>query len=80
MRRSYLVEACSNSIEDLLYAEVVANIVVQQYGGGDISNSWGGAEDPGQLGDDSGLPASGWDTVFYQWNDCNVYPQCTKSL
>ncbi len=67
----YLVEACSNSFEDLLYAEVVANILVQQTGG-DISNSWGGEEDPAQLGTDSGLPASGWDTVFYQWFDCNV--------
>jgi len=74
-----LVEACSNSYEDLLYAEVVANIVAQEYGGGDISNSWGGSEDPGQLGDPSGLPASGWDNVFYRWDICNLNDQCTVS-
>jgi subtilase family serine protease len=72
-----LVEACSNSIEDLLYAEVVANIEAQKYGGGDISNSWGGAEDPAQLGDESGLPNSGWDNVFYRAYICNIVSQCT---
>jgi len=72
-----LVEACSSSIEDLLYAEVVANIEAQVYGGGDISNSWGGAEDPAQLGDESGLPASGWDNVFYRAYICNIAGQCT---
>jgi kumamolisin len=74
-----LVEACTNSTEDLLYAEVVANIEAQVYGGGDISNSWGGAEDPGQLGDESGLPATGWDNVFYRNGICNTFPQCTSS-
>ena len=33
-----LVEACSNSYTDLLYAEYVAGIEVSSYGGGDISN------------------------------------------
>ena len=36
-----LVEACSQSLEDLLYAEAVAGMVVTNAGGGDISNSWG---------------------------------------
>jgi kumamolisin len=36
-----LVEACSQSLEDLLYAEAVAGLQVAAAGGGDISNSWG---------------------------------------
>jgi len=39
-----LVEACSQSLEDLLYAEAVAGIKVSAAGGGDISNSWGYSE------------------------------------
>jgi len=61
-----LVEACSNSTQDLLFAEVVANIVAQQFGGGDISNSWGGSESKGQLGMPAQLPLGGWDNVFYR--------------
>jgi kumamolisin len=36
-----VVEACTQNLEDLLYAEVVAGIEVSNAGGGDISNSWG---------------------------------------
>jgi subtilase family serine protease len=36
-----VVEACSQNLEDLLYAEMVAGIEVSKAGGGDISNSWG---------------------------------------
>ena len=39
-----LVEACSNSYNDLLFAEEVAGIKVSAAGGGDISNSWGSGE------------------------------------
>jgi len=39
-----LVEACSNSYNDLLVAEEVAGYVVSLYGGGDVSNSWGSGE------------------------------------
>ncbi|HXJ96909.1 MAG TPA: S53 family peptidase [Terriglobia bacterium] len=39
-----LVEACSNSYNDLLFAEQVAGIKVASWGGGDISNSWGSSE------------------------------------
>lgn len=58
-----LVEACSNSFNDLYYAEAVAGIEVTNRGGGDISNSWGGDEYPGQVG-------SGGDNFFfrYYWN------------
>ncbi len=48
-----LVEACSNSYTDLLYAEYVAGqLVVGSYGGGDISNSWGSGEFSGEVADD----------------------------
>ena len=40
-----LVEACSNSDTDLFYAESVAIQYIQDnYGGGDVSNSWAGGE------------------------------------
>jgi kumamolisin len=50
-----LVEACSNSETDLFYAEQVAfNYIVKNYpAGGQVSNSWGGAEFSGQTGDDA---------------------------
>ena len=54
-----LVEACSNSNEDLYYAEQVAGIKVAQWGGGDISNSWGEGESSGEVGTT--------DDVFYRY-------------
>lgn len=39
-----VVEACSQSLEDLLYAEEVAGIEVGSAGGGVVSNSWGYTE------------------------------------
>jgi subtilase family serine protease len=50
-----LVEACSNSFTDLLYAEQVAfNYIVSNYpAGGQVSNSWLGGEFSGQVADDS---------------------------
>ncbi len=39
-----LVEAASNSYNDLDAAEVVASGIAEQYGGGEVSNSWGGSE------------------------------------
>jgi subtilase family serine protease len=39
-----LVEANSNSYNDLDAAEVVAGGVAEQYAGGEVSNSWGGSE------------------------------------
>jgi kumamolisin len=55
-----LVEACSNSNADLFYAEQVAGIEVAAAGGGDISNSWGGGEFPGEVGST--------DDVFYRYH------------
>jgi len=50
-----LVEACSNSMADLLYAEQVAfNYIVTNYpAGGQVSNSWQAGEFAGQIADDS---------------------------
>jgi kumamolisin len=50
-----LVEACSSSWTDLLYAEQVAfNYIVANYPtGGQVSNSWQGGEFSGQIADDS---------------------------
>ncbi len=49
-----LVEACSNSLTDLFYAEQVAfNYIVAHYSaGGQVSNSWQGGEFSGQISDD----------------------------
>ncbi len=50
-----LVEACSASWTDMLYAEQVAfNYIVSNYpAGGQVSNSWQGGEFAGQIADDS---------------------------
>jgi subtilase family serine protease len=40
----FLIEACTNSYNDLLYAEYVAGLKVSAVGGGEISNSWGSGE------------------------------------
>jgi len=49
----YLVEACSNSLNDLFYAETVAGNLVQAAGGGVVSNSWGSGEFPGETSYDN---------------------------
>ncbi len=57
-----LIEACSNSYNDLFFAEQVAGIEVTNRGGGDVSNSWGGGEFAGEVG-------SGGDDFFRAyWN------------
>jgi kumamolisin len=53
--RIILVEACSNSYDDLMYAEQVAAQQLLPYGGGQVSNSWGSGEFSGELA---------WDYVF----------------
>jgi kumamolisin len=53
----YLVEAATNSLSDLLYAEQVAATLVAAAGGGEVSNSWGGGEFTGE---------TGYDAVFTQ--------------
>lgn len=55
-----LVEACSNSYADLLFAEQVAGIQVSASGGGDISNSWGSGEFSTEI--------NTTDDVFYRYH------------
>jgi len=62
--RIILVEACSNSLNDLYYAEQVAGIKVSGWGGGDISNSWGTGEYSTEIGTD--------DDVFYRYYWQNI--------
>jgi subtilase family serine protease len=72
----YLVEACSDSFADLTHAELVAGSLVKAAGGGDISNSWGGGEFPGEtsydtyffktcLTGDSSCSTGYWDRIVY---------------
>lgn len=49
----YLVEAASTSYNDLLAAVLVANSLLSQTGGGEVSMSWGGSEFSGETGYDS---------------------------
>jgi kumamolisin len=58
--RIILVEACSNSYNDLLFAEQVAGIKVASWGGGDISNSWGSGEFSTEVG-------AGADDLFHRY-------------
>jgi kumamolisin len=58
-----LVEACTQNLPDLLFAEEVAGIEVSKYGGGDISNSWGYPES------EVGVPADGGGTLTEQQDD-----------
>lgn len=62
-----LVEACSNSYNDLFFAELVAGLEVTNRGGGDISNSWQGGESGSQIGG-----PSGWDNFFYRYYWKNI--------
>ncbi len=58
-----LVEAASNSYADLLAAEDVASAMVNAAGGGEVSNSWGGAEFASQTAYDSHFVKAG--VVFF---------------
>jgi subtilase family serine protease len=60
-----LVEAASNSRDDLYYAVKQASQLVDAHGGGDISNSWSGGEFPEET---QPYPV-GLDDIFHQYND-----------
>lgn len=61
-----LVEACSNSLTDLLYAEYVAGqLVVGSYGGGSVSNSWSSQEFAGETADDPYFGYDYWENTVY---------------
>lgn len=63
----FLIEACSNSYNDLLYAEYVAGIKVSGVGGGDISNSWGSGEFSTETGSSTAA-----DNFFYRYYWQNI--------
>jgi subtilase family serine protease len=64
-----LVEACSNSYTDLLYAEGVAiNYIQVNYGGGQVSNSWGSGEFSGE---------NSYDPIFAGFNYSPFVPVVT---
>jgi subtilase family serine protease len=58
-----LVEACSNSNNDLYFAELVAGQEVKAAGGGDISNSWSCPE----LSCQTATEQHGADNYFYRY-------------
>jgi kumamolisin len=62
-----LVEACTQNLPDLLFAEEVAGIEVTAAGGGDISNSWGYPESY------VGVPGDGGGTLTEQQDDNFFY-------
>ena len=62
-----LVEACTQNLPDLLFAEEVAGIEVAAAGGGDISNSWGYPESY------VGVPGDGGGTLTEQQDDNFFY-------
>ncbi len=64
--RIILVEACSNSLADLTYAEYVAGSYVAQYGGGDITNSWSSGEWSGEMAFDPYF-------YYYYWNQISYF-------
>ena len=59
----YLVEAFSDSNADLLLAEVKAAQLVAAAGGGEVTNSWGGQDHPGESSNDGDFVHTG--VVFF---------------
>ena len=78
-----LIEACSQNLPDLLYAEEVAGIEVAKYGGGDISNSWGYPESEVGVAADGGgtLTQQEDDNYFfrYYWSDITYFASAGDS-
>jgi subtilase family serine protease len=60
----YLVEACSNSYDDMFYAVRIAGQLVAAAGGGVVSNSWGSGEFAGQTTYDN-VFRENWQRVTY---------------
>ncbi|MGA8027449.1 MAG: S53 family peptidase [Bryobacteraceae bacterium] len=78
-----LVEACTQNLPDLLFAEEVAGIEVSKYGGGDISNSWGYPEsEVGNSGDGGGTMTEQQDDNFffrYYWSNITYFASAGDS-
>ncbi|MGB8114617.1 MAG: S53 family peptidase [Candidatus Sulfotelmatobacter sp.] len=69
----FLVEACTSSLNDLLYAEYVAGEKVNALGGGDISNSWSTAEFVGEVGTTDQF------FYYYYWNNISYFASAGDS-
>ncbi len=63
--RIVLVEACSNSLVNMYYAETVAGKWAAFYGGGQITNSWGTGEYVGERTDDVNFYSAYWKNIVY---------------
>jgi kumamolisin len=78
-----LVEACDQSLPQLLFAEEVAGIEVSRYGGGDISNSWGYPEScVGNSGCGGGTLTEVQDDNYlfrYYWQDITYFASAGDS-
>jgi subtilase family serine protease len=61
----YLVEAASNSYDDLTYAELWAGYYVSSAGGGAVSNSWGGSEFSNEANYESSFYTYYTNTVYF---------------
>jgi subtilase family serine protease len=82
--RIILVEACSNSYTDLMYAEQVAEQQVLAYGGGEVSNSWSSGEWSTESGDWDWVFRSNWTagkpiTFFFSAGDAGLGAQYPSS-
>jgi len=66
----YLVEADSNSFQDLYTAEQVAGNLISAAGGGEISNSWSGGEYSGQQNDEHTYFSTPGVVYFASTGDC----------
>jgi kumamolisin len=67
-----LVEAQDNSFTELYFAEDLAAQLVQQAGGGSVTNSWSGGEYPSETADDSHFKANG--VVYFASTGDNAAP------
>lgn len=78
-----LIEACTQNLPDLLFAEEVAGLEVSYAGGGDISNSWGYPEsEVGVAGDGGGtLTEQEDDNYFfrYYWSKITYFASAGDS-
>ncbi len=77
----YLVEAQSNSFQDLLNAEALASSLVAAAGGGQVSNSWGSSEFLGETSFDSSFVTPGV-TYFFSSGDGVLaqYPAASQNV
>ena len=79
-----LVEACSNSYTDLMYAEQVAIVELLSGSGGQVSNSWSGSEWSGETAYDDIFIHTGWESgepisFFFSAGDQGLGPQYPSS-